>query len=153
MTEVTVYTDGSCWPNPGGPGGFAAVLISSEGRREISGGYRASTNNRMELMACIAGLSAFPEPVKAKVITDSQYLANGSKWAPKWRAKGWRTAEKKPVKNKDLWEMILFLITHHTVEFEWVRGHDGNEENEVCDILAGQAAKRPNLKEDKGFCL
>lgn len=151
MNEATVYTDGSCWPNPGGPGGFGAVIICNGQRREISCGFIASTNNRMELMGVIGALCTFSNPHNVKLYSDSQYVVNGMKWAKGWANRGWRTKEGKPVKNKDLWQVLLGMLNYHQTEAIWVRGHDGNEENEVCDHLAGTAAKGNSLMEDKGY--
>jgi len=151
MAEVIIYTDGSCWPNPGGSGGYGAVLICGAHRREIKGGVQASTNNRMEMMAVIAALSALNGTSHATIYSDSQYVVNGSKWAFGWMRKGWRTNEGKPVKNQDLWYLIIRLLNLHQVEMKWVKGHAGHPENERCDQLAGEGAKLPGLPIDKGF--
>jgi ribonuclease HI len=153
MNEVTIYTDGSCWPNPGGPGGFGCVLLCGEHRKEIKGGVKASTNNRMEMMAVIAALSALSERSKVTLYSDSQYVVNGSGWALNWYMNGWRTREGKPIKNKDLWEVILVLMDKHDVTMIWVRGHNGHPLNELCDRLAGEGAKASTLYHDRGFAV
>lgn len=153
MQKVEVWCDGSCWPNPGGPGGFGAVLICGPHRREIKGGVRASTNNRMEIMSVIAALSALNRPTWATVYSDSQYTVNGAKWAAGWAKRGWCGSDGNLIKNRDLWEIMLKLMNLHHVEMEWVKGHNGHPENELCDRLAGEGAKLPNLPADKGFQL
>jgi len=143
MKKVTLFTDGACSGNPG-PGGWGAIL-SYEGReRELSGGEAATTNNRMELMAVIAGLEALKEPCEVTVVTDSQYVYNGMTkgWALGWRARGWHKADRSPALNPDLWERLLELAERHELRFEWVRGHNGHPENERCDRLAVAGAAR-----------
>jgi len=137
VKKVTIYTDGGCTPNPG-PGGYGIVLIFGDQRRELSGGYRNTTNNRMELTAAIRGLQALKEPCDVTLFSDSQYVVNGiSKgWARKWKSKVWIKADKRPAENTDLWEDLLKLCDTHTVRFEWIRGHNGHAENECCDRLA-----------------
>ena len=141
MTEaakhhVIIYTDGGCAPNPG-PGGWAAILRTGEHEKELKGGEPASTNNRMELMAAIAALEALSRPCVVDIHTDSQYLRNGiMKWINQWKRNGWRTADKKPVKNEDLWRRLDELASGHEVEWRWVRGHAGDVENERADELA-----------------
>ena len=149
MKEVTIYTDGGCSPNPG-PGGYGIVLIYGGHRREISGGFRRTTNNRMELTAAIRGLQALKEPCQVRLYSDSQYVVNGiSKgWALRWKSKGWVLSDKRPAENVDLWEELLRLCEMHTVGFEWVRGHAGHSENECCDRLAGDASRGKDLSVD-----
>jgi ribonuclease HI len=149
VKKVTIYTDGGCSPNPG-PGGYGIVLIFGDQRRELSGGYRNTTNNRMELTAAIRGLQALKEPCDVTLFSDSQYVVNGiSKgWARKWKSKGWIKADKRPAENTDLWEDLINLCDTHTVRFEWIRGHNGHAENECCDRLAGDASRRQDLPID-----
>ncbi len=133
---VTIYTDGGCQGNPG-PGGWAAVLRYEEKVREIAGGEPATTNNRMELMAAIAALQALKEPCVVNLHTDSQYLRQGiSSWIKSWKARGWRTMDKQPVKNVDLWQQLDAARERHQVRWHWVKGHAGQAENERCDVLA-----------------
>ena len=150
MKQVTIFTDGACSGNPG-PGGYGVVLRFNDHEKELSGGYRNTTNNRMELMGVITGLESLKEPCEVTVITDSQYIVNAVTmgWAQRWKANGW-TRNKKGEKalNPDLWDRLLKLLSTHTVKFEWVRGHQGHPENERCDILAVQAASMPDLPED-----
>jgi len=149
MKEVTMYTDGGCSPNPG-PGGYGIVLIYGEHRREFSGGYRRTTNNRMELVAAIRGLQTLKEPCHVALFSDSQYVVNGiSKgWAQRWKSRGWLLSNKRPAENIDLWEQLLALCETHQVRFEWIRGHNGHAENESCDRLAGEASRRQDLPID-----
>lgn len=137
MKRVNLYTDGSCRGNPG-PGGWGAVLRYGAHERELSGGEANTTNNRMELMAVIEGLSAIKEPCEVELCTDSKYVADGlSKgWAKGWRAKGWRKSNGSPALNPDLWERLLELCEYHHVEIVWVKGHAGHPENERCDCMA-----------------
>jgi len=139
VTEVTIYTDGACRGNPG-PGGWGALLISGGHRRELSGSEGHTTNNRMELMAAIQALRALKRPVEATLFTDSKYVATGiSEWLPQWKARGWRTADKKPVKNQDLWEALDAECARHKVNWRWVKGHAGDVGNERVDQLANEA--------------
>ena len=149
MKKVIMYTDGGCSPNPG-PGGYGIVLIYGEHRREFSGGYRRTTNNRMELIAAIRGLQALKEPCHVALFSDSQYVVNGiSKgWAQRWKSRGWLLSDKRPAENIDLWEQLLALCETHQVRFEWIRGHNGHAENECCDRLAGEASRRQDLPID-----
>jgi len=152
VKKVTIYTDGGCSPNPG-PGGYGIVLIYGEQRRELSGGYRNTTNNRMELTAAIRGLQALKEPCDVTLFSDSQYVVNGitKGWARRWKSKGWIKSDKRPAENIDLWEDLLNLCETHTVRFEWIRGHNGHAENECCDRLAGDASRRQNLPIDSVY--
>lgn len=149
--RVTVFTDGACSGNPG-PGGYAAILQYGEYRRELSGGFRRTTNNRMELTAAIRALEALKQPCAVTLMSDSAYVVNGitKKWAKGWRAKGWRRAGK-VVPNWDLWRQLLDLCDRHRVELRWVQGHAGHSENEACDRLAVAAASSPDLPLDPGY--
>jgi ribonuclease HI len=134
--HVIVYTDGACSPNPG-TGGWAAILISGSRERELKGGESFTTNNRMELMAAIAALEALTRPCLVDIHTDSQYLRNGIKsWINQWKRNGWRTADRKPVRNVDLWQRLDALLVRHRVRWHWVRGHAGDVRNERADRLA-----------------
>jgi ribonuclease HI len=137
--DVVIYTDGACRGNPG-PGGWAAVL-SYEGReKEISGADRDTTNNRMELRAVIEALQALRRPLAVRLYTDSQYVRRGIlEWLPQWKARGWKTAERKPVKNQDLWQQLEAAAAPHRIEWHWVPGHAGIPGNERCDVLANAA--------------
>ena len=137
MKEVTLYTDGACSGNPG-KGGWGAVLIYKDIRKEMSGGEVETTNNRMELTAAIEGLKALKEPCRVKLYSDSKYLIDGitKDWARSWRAKGWKKSDGKPALNVDLWEEVLRLDEYHEIEYVWVKGHAGNPNNERCDRLA-----------------
>jgi ribonuclease HI len=133
---VVVYTDGACSGNPG-PGGWGAILISGQHRKELSGGEKMTTNNRMELMAAIAALEALKNPSRVDLHTDSQYVKNGiSQWIHAWKQRGWKTADRTPVKNAELWQRLDQARLRHEVKWLWVRGHDGNAENERADALA-----------------
>jgi len=149
---VRIYTDGCCFGNPG-PGGYGAVLMFGEARKELSGGRRLTTNNRMELLAVIEALASLTRPCRADLFTDSQYVRNAieKRWLAGWRRNGWQTADKKPVKNKDLWERLIPLLAVCQVSFHWVRGHTGVAENERCDVLAKAAAGKPGLLPDEGY--
>ena len=145
MTEparrVRIYTDGACLGNPG-PGGWAAIIADDESEQELSGGDSSTTNNRMELEAALRGLEALREPSIVDLTTDSQYLRNGMmEWMARWKRNGWRTADKKPVKNVDLWQRLDAAARRHEITWHWVRGHDGHPENERCDVLANEAAR------------
>ena len=137
MKEVTIFTDGACSGNPG-PGGWGVILRYGEREKELSGGEKNTTNNRMELTAAIKGLSALKEKCKVLLVTDSKYVADGigKGWAVSWQKNGWRKADKKPALNPDLWEELLRLTEYHDITIEWVKGHDGHPENERCDALA-----------------
>jgi ribonuclease HI len=149
--DVTIYTDGGCSPNPG-PGGYGAILIYGAHRRELSGGYRHTTNNRMELMGAIRALEALKQPCNVALWSDSQYVVNGIQkgWAKRWRANGWRRSDKSIAENHDLWEQLLALCEKHTIRFEWIRGHSGHAENERCDELA-TAARQQSLPPDERY--
>jgi ribonuclease HI len=142
MTEVEAFTDGACLGNPG-PGGWAALLRSRGTERMLAGGEPDSTNNRMELMAAIGALEALKRPCKVLLTTDSRYVMQGiEEWVPKWRANGWRTADKKPVKNQDLWQRLAAAAAVHQVRWQWVRGHNGHAENERVDQAAREQAEQ-----------
>ncbi|WP_341987936.1 ribonuclease HI [Azorhizobium sp. AG788] len=134
--RIAIWTDGACSGNPG-PGGWGAILISGAHRKELSGGEVLTTNNRMELTAAISALEALKKPCAVDLHTDSEYLRNGvMKWMAGWRRNGWRTADKKPVKNQDLWERLDAALKSHDIAWHWVKGHAGNELNERADELA-----------------
>ena len=134
--QVVIYTDGACSGNPG-PGGWGAVLLSAGREREIWGGEPATTNNRMELMAAIEALNALKRPCRVELHTDSKYVQNGIReWMPAWKARGWKTAAKAPVKNEDLWRRLDEARLRHEVDWRWVKGHAGDEMNERADGLA-----------------
>ena len=147
--SVTIHTDGACLGNPG-PGGYGAVLDYQGARRELSGGFRLTTNNRMELLAVITALETLKEPCRATVYSDSQYVVDAIEkgWARRWKANGWKRNKKEHAINPDLWERLLNLTDKHAVTFRWVRGHAGNVENERCDRLAVEAANGRNLETD-----
>jgi len=134
--QVDVFTDGACSGNPG-PGGWGAILRSGAHEKEISGGERMTTNNRMELMAAIRALEALSKPSTVILHTDSKYVMDGiTQWLPRWKKNGWKTADKKPVKNEDLWRALEAECARHEVSWRWVRGHNGHAENERADALA-----------------
>jgi ribonuclease HI len=151
-STVTIYTDGGCLGNPG-PGGYGVILIAGDRRKELSCGYRLTTNNRMEIMGAIAGLEALKRPCRVTLYSDSEYLVNAIEqgWAVRWRAKGWRRGGNEPALNPDLWERLLRLCEVHEVRFKWLRGHAGHGENERCDELARDAARGPDLEIDEGY--
>ena len=137
--HVIIHTDGACSGNPG-PGGWGAILAYGDHHKELNGGEPHTTNNRMELMAAIAGLEALKRPCRVRLYTDSQYLRDGiTRWLPGWKARQWRTADKKPVKNIDLWQRLEAAAAPHDIEWHWVRGHAGHPENERADALARAA--------------
>ncbi len=144
--EVTLFTDGACLGNPG-PGGWAVIIEESGRRRELSGGWAGTTNNRMELKAVIEGLKALPHPHRVHVVTDSRYIHDAlvQGWLRRWQKNGWKTASKNAVKNQDLWKELAELIHKHQVSIEWTRGHQGHAENERCDHLARKAAGKNRL--------
>ena len=136
---VEIFTDGACRGNPG-PGGWGALLRYDGAERELSGAAPATTNNRMELMAAIMALQTLKRPCEVRLTTDSSYVKDGIlEWIAAWKRKGWRTAAKKPVKNRDLWERLDALAGRHKIEWRWVKGHSGHAENERVDALANQA--------------
>ena len=139
MSVIEIYTDGACRGNPG-PGGWAAVLSFGEREKELAGAEEHTTNNRMELTAVIRALEALKRPVEARVFTDSEYVRRGiTEWVSSWKARGWKTADRKPVKNQDLWEELDRLAAQHRIEWHWVKGHAGIPGNERVDRLANQA--------------
>ena len=151
MPEVEIFTDGACSGNPG-PGGWGAILRHGETEKELSGGDPATTNNRMELMAAIAGLEALKRPCRVRLYTDGQYVRDGiTRWLIGWKARGWRTADKKPVKNIDLWQHLDLAAAPHNVDWIWVRGHAGHPENERADLLARTAipARAPKRRDQE----
>ena len=150
MKQVTIYSDGACSGNPG-PGGYGVILSCNGHTKELSGGYRHTTNNRMELMGAITGLEALKERCSVTMVTDSRYVVDGIEkgWARKWKAKGWMRNNKDPAINPDLWDRLLKAVDNHAVRFSWVRGHNGHPENERCDELAVAAAGAPDLPEDR----
>ena len=147
MTEVTIYTDGAARGNPDGPGGYGAVLLYTDPsgkqyRKELSEGFAKTTNNRMELMAVIAALETLKRPCDVTLYSDSKYVTDAfnQHWIDGWRKRGWTKADRKPVLNRDLWERLLAAAASHRIRWVWVRGHNGNRENERCDALATTAA-------------
>lgn len=148
--RVMIFTDGAARGNPEGPGGYGAILqvVSADGtlhEKELSCGYKKTTNNRMELMAAIRGLEALNQPCQVTLYSDSKYLVDAfnQRWIDNWLKKGWVKSDKKPVKNVDLWKALLKAMEPHQVSFVWVKGHDGHTENERCDVLATTAADQP----------
>ncbi len=150
--RIIMYTDGGALGNPG-PGGYGAVIVQDGKTRELSKGFRLTTNNRMELMACIAALGALNKSSAVVLHSDSRYVVNGitKGWAKKWKANGWRKSDKSPALNPDLWDQLLELCDKHDVEFRWVKGHAGIAGNERCDELAVQSASGPNLAVDEVY--
>ncbi|HJA67410.1 MAG TPA: ribonuclease HI [Candidatus Mediterraneibacter cottocaccae] len=155
---VKIYTDGAARGNPDGPGGYGTVLeyVDTKGElhvKEISRGYVRTTNNRMELMAVIAGLEALNRPCTVEVYSDSQYVVNAfnQHWVDGWLKKGWKRGKNEPVKNVDLWKRLLAAKAPHSVSFHWVKGHNGHPQNERCDELATKAADGDLLEEDTGL--
>jgi ribonuclease HI len=150
--SIIIYTDGACLGNPG-PGGYAAILVRGSKKQEFTGGFRQTTNNRMELLAAISGLQALPERSRVTLYSDSKYLVdnltNGN--VARWQAKSWRLHGKISAKNVDLWEQLLDMCRKHEVDFRWVMGHAGNPLNERCDRLSMQAAYRHDLPADIAF--
>jgi len=151
--EVIIYTDGACIGNPG-PGGYGVVLIYDNHRKELSGGFEFTTNNRMEMMAAIVGLESLQRPCQVKLYSDSRYLVDAitKGWAQKWRNNNWWRNKAEKALNPDLWERLLDLCDKHQVEFTWIKGHAGHSENECCDKLAtSAAAEQDELPEDEGY--
>lgn len=152
LKEVSIFTDGACLGNPG-PGGYGVVLLYKNHRRELSGGFHLTTNNRMELVAVIKGLEALNERCRVTVFSDSEYVVKAltEGWAERWRSNGWRRNKKESALNTDLWATLLELASGHEVKFEWVRGHNGNAENERCDQLAVAGARGDGLLDDNQY--
>lgn len=141
MQEITIYSDGACKGNPG-RGGWGAVLVAGTSEKELFGGEANTTNNRMEMTAVIEALRALKRPCTVRVYTDSQYVQKGiSEWLPGWKARGWKTADKKPVKNVDLWQELDTLAQQHQISWHWVRGHNGHPGNERADALANRGVE------------
>ncbi len=139
---VEIFTDGACSGNPG-PGGWGALLRYRGREKELAGGEPHTTNNRMELMGVIAALEALKRPSPVRLVTDSMYVKNGvNQWMPRWKANGWRTADKKPVKNQDLWERLDQALAEHAIDWHWVKGHAGHDENERVDALARSQVRK-----------
>ncbi|MCG3732654.1 ribonuclease HI [Vibrio cincinnatiensis] len=148
--QVEIFTDGSCLGNPG-PGGYGVVLRYKQVEKTLSKGYRLTTNNRMEMLAAVVALQTLKEPCEVILTTDSQYVRQGiTQWIHNWKLRGWKTADKKPVKNADLWQRLDKETARHHVEWRWVKGHAGHRENEMCDELARTAAENPT-EEDHGY--
>jgi ribonuclease HI len=149
--KVIIYTDGACKGNPGA-GGYGAILVSGSHRKEISQGYVRTTNQRMELMAVIAALGLLKRKSNVTLYTDSTYVKQGiTSWIHQWKKRDWKTAAKKPVKNRDLWEELSSLSENHKIEWKWIKGHAGHPENERCDFLATEASNKTNRLKDSGF--
>lgn len=151
MKTVTIYTDGACSGNPG-PGGWGAILEYGGVEKELSGGEKETTNNRMELMGAIAALEALNRPCEVELWSDSQYLVNAfnQHWIDQWIRKRWMRTRKEPVRNVDLWQRLLRACERHTISWNWLKGHSGSHGNELCDILATSAADSDDLIEDPG---
>ncbi|MCD6667605.1 ribonuclease HI [Vibrio cholerae] len=148
--QVEIFTDGSCLGNPG-PGGYGVVMRYKQVEKTLARGYRLTTNNRMEMLAAVMALQALKEPCRVILTTDSQYVRQGIiQWIHNWKLRGWKTADKKPVKNADLWQALDKETARHQVEWRWVKGHAGHRENEMCDELARQAAENPT-EDDIGY--
>lgn len=150
--HLEIYTDGGCEPNPG-PGGYGVVLVHPRKRAEVSGGFRLTTNNRMEIYAAIAGLEMLKQPCKVTLYSDSQYVVKAMTegWAATWKKKNWWRTNKQRPENVDLWQRLGRLCETHQVEFRWVKGHAGHPENERCDQLSMAALRQPNLPADEGY--
>lgn len=153
--QVKIYTDGAARGNPDGPGGYGTILVYEDSagtvhKRELSGGYKKTTNNRMELMAAIVGLEALIKPCTVELYSDSKYVVDAfnQHWIDSWLKKGWKRGKNEPVKNVDLWKRLLKAKEPHEVKFIWVKGHDGHEQNERCDELATTAADGKELQDD-----
>ena len=150
--ELEIWTDGACVANPG-PGGYG-IMFKCQGQEwEQARGFRLTTNNRMEIMGALVALEALPERCKTIIYTDSEYLVNSimKGWAKRWRSKDWKRKGSKKAPNSDLWERMLHLCAKHEVELRWVKGHNFNMENDRCDELAESAARKPNLRVDRGY--
>ena len=150
--EITIYTDGACLGNPG-PGGYAAILISGDHRKELCAGFRRTTNNRMELMGAVVGLEALKSRSVVRLVSDSKYVIDGLRqgWAAKWRANNWMRNKKERAENTDLWQRLLDAAEQHDCTFEWVKGHAGHDENERADELSVAAAQSSDLLIDQVF--
>lgn len=145
LKKIQIFTDGSCLGNPG-PGGYAAILKYKQTEKVLAQGYFKTTNNRMELLAAIVALELLKEPCQIQLYSDSQYLRNGiMNWIHGWKKNGWKTSNKQPVKNVDLWQRLDVIAKSHTIEWIWVKGHAGHIENERCDIIAKNQAESPTL--------
>jgi ribonuclease HI len=152
LPQIEIYTDGGCEPNPG-PGGYGVVLLHPKKRLEASGGFRLTTNNRMEIVAAIKGLELLKQCCKVVLYSDSKYLVDAimEGWAVSWKKRGWWRTRKERAANADLWERLLALCAAHEVEFRWVKGHAGNRENERCDELSMVALRPADLPADEGY--
>lgn len=152
LTSVKIYTDGACTGNPG-PGGYGVIIVQEGEEKELSGGYRLTTNNRMELMAVIVGLKYLKTPARVHLFTDSKYISDAIQlgWVDIWRAKGWRRTGKGKLLNPDLWKELVELLDQHQVEIHWVKGHAGHSQNERCDRLAVKASQQKNLAIDDDY--
>lgn len=152
MKRLDIYTDGACSGNPG-PGGYGVVMLYGGHRKELSAGYKKTTNNRMEILAVIKALEALKEPCQVTLYSDSQYVINAitKGWVKSWKQKNWIKSDKKPALNSDLWEIMLKLLDIHNVKFVWVKGHADNVENERCDFLARQAIAEGSLLDDPNY--
>lgn len=152
LPQVEIHTDGGCDPNPG-PGGYGVVLVHPKKRAEASGGFRLTTNNRMEILAAIMGLGMLNQPCKVRLYSDSQYLvdAMAKGWAAAWRKKDWWRTNKERAANIDLWERLLALCERHQVEFRWIKAHAGHPQNERCDLLSMAALRQADLPPDEGY--
>ena len=149
MKKVEIFTDGACSGNPG-PGGYGVILRFNGNEKELSAGYKKTTNNRMELLAIIVGLEALKESCEVNLYSDSRYIIDAltKGWLTRWQANRWKRNKIDKVKNVDLWKRLLPLLEKHKINFHWVKGHAGHAENERCDVLAVQAANSQNLKDD-----
>ena len=149
LKQINVFTDGACLGNPG-PGGYGVILAYNGSEKELSAGFRLTTNNRMELLATSIGLEALKEPCDVDLYSDSRYVVDGVEkgWVRSWKANGWRKRDKQPALNSDLWQRLLDQLDRHKVRFHWVKGHAGHPENERCDRLAFAAAQQPGLPAD-----
>lgn len=152
VKRLLIYTDGACDPNPG-PGGYGVVIIAGGRREELSGGYRLTTNNRMELTAAIKGLERLKSTSSVRLYSDSKYVVQAMTegWVQRWQSMGWMRNRREKALNADLWKILLSLCKKHQVEFVWVRGHAGNKENERCDWLSYEALKKPGLPPDEVY--
>ena len=145
--HVEIFTDGACRGNPG-PGGWGVLLRFNDTEKTIKGSEKDTTNNRMELQAAISALEALSRPCTVSLTTDSRYVMDGvQQWLPNWKKRGWKTANKKPVKNEDLWRKLDALLSNHTIDWHWVKGHSGHRENELVDQLANEAIDEMTLSE------